>query len=93
MGGIFHGIAKFYLFIYLFIYLLTYLLSPQFVMEPLTVYCATLFGKHYSNQPISIKLGVVDYFDVVFSLFFHSVHPVTNMTSDTSSSFYIPYIT
>jgi len=29
----------------------------------------------------------------VYSLFFHSVHPVTNMTSDTSSSVYIPYIT
>jgi len=30
---------------------------------------------------------------VLYSLFFHSVHPVTNMTSDIPSSVYIPYIT
>jgi len=72
MYGISHGISKFYIFF------LIYLLSPQFFMEPLTVYCATLSGKHYSTQPISIRLGVVDY-----SVFFHSVHPITNMTSDT----------
>ena len=31
--------------------------------------------------------------DLLYTLSFHSVHPVTNVTSDTSSSVYIPYIT
>jgi hypothetical protein len=31
--------------------------------------------------------------DLLYSLSFHSVHPVTNVTSDTSRSVYIPYIT
>ena len=30
---------------------------------------------------------------ILYSLFFHSVHLVINMTSDTSSSVYILYIT
>jgi len=30
---------------------------------------------------------------ILYSLFFLSVHPVTNMTSDKSSSDYILYIT
>jgi len=30
---------------------------------------------------------------ILYSLFFHSVYPVTNMTSDTSSSVYILYVT
>jgi hypothetical protein len=39
------------------------------------------------------QLWAVSLLFILYSLFFHSVHPVINTTSDTSSSVYILYIT
>jgi len=47
-----------------------------------------VFGDSHQPHTIDYSLCLI-----VYSLFFHSVHPVTNMTSDTSSSACIPYIT
>jgi len=38
-------------------------------------------------------LRIMSVFFILYYLFFHSVHPVTNMTSDMSSSVCVPYIT
>ena len=46
----FEECVEFFMVFQNFVYLFIYLLSLQFFMEPLKVNCATLFGKHYSNQ-------------------------------------------
>ena len=49
---------------------------------------------HFFLEHGLLFLGCKAYFfNFLFLLFFHSVHPVTNMTLDMSSSVYMPYIT